>query len=228
MAGRSKRAGTLYTLTEVSKKSGISMPTLQRYKRLYQERIPSEGEGRKQRYPHSALKVFNEIKKENIGRRGRPRKAVAAGKPAAQGRKPKASSRKAAASSQKKGARTDLLTLTEIGRRTGISYPTLTRYVKKYSARLKSEGSGRARRFYEESVAVFKELRASSRGGGRKKKAAPTKASGRKIAAKRTTAWKSDSEGDAALAKRVAALERQLAALRKKLSKPVRFTVLPL
>ena len=45
------------------------MPTLQRYKKLYQDRIPSEGQGRKQRYPESALPVFDVIKNENVGRR---------------------------------------------------------------------------------------------------------------------------------------------------------------
>ena len=49
----------LYTLSEISSKTGISMPTLQRYKKLYQDRIPSEGQGRKQRYPESALPVFD-------------------------------------------------------------------------------------------------------------------------------------------------------------------------
>ena len=64
----------LYTLSEISQKTGISMPTLQRYKKLYQDRLPSSGQGRKQRYPESALPVFDEIKNENVGRRGRPRK----------------------------------------------------------------------------------------------------------------------------------------------------------
>src|SRR5436305_9581539 len=64
----------LYTLSEISQKTKISMPTLQRYKKLYQNRIPAVGNGRKQRYPDSAIPVFNEIKGENIGRRGRPRK----------------------------------------------------------------------------------------------------------------------------------------------------------
>ena len=67
-------AKKLLTLTEVSKRTKISMPTLQRYKKLYQSRIPSEGQGRKQRYPETALAVFLQLKKENIGRRGRPRK----------------------------------------------------------------------------------------------------------------------------------------------------------
>ena len=51
----------LYTLSEISQKTGISMPTLQRYKKLYQERLPSSGQGRKQRYPESALPVFDDL-----------------------------------------------------------------------------------------------------------------------------------------------------------------------
>src|SRR3954466_4113968 len=71
----------LYTLSEISQKTNISMPTLQRYKKLYQARIPSVGKGRKQRYPESALPVFDEIKNENVGRRGRPRKDASAPRP---------------------------------------------------------------------------------------------------------------------------------------------------
>ena len=69
--------GGLLTLSEVSKRTKISMPTLQRYKKEYQSRIPSVGQGRKQRYPEESLDVFQEIKKENVGRRGRPRKNAA-------------------------------------------------------------------------------------------------------------------------------------------------------
>src|SRR3954469_118121 len=88
----------LYTLSDISQKTGISMPTLQRYKKLYQGRIPSVGNGRKQRYPENALPVFDEIKNENIGRRGRPRKdASAAAAPARRGGRPAGSGRKAAA-----------------------------------------------------------------------------------------------------------------------------------
>jgi hypothetical protein len=47
----------LLTLSEVSKRTKISMPTLQRYKKEYQRRIPSTGKGRKQRYPVEALEV---------------------------------------------------------------------------------------------------------------------------------------------------------------------------
>src|SRR5437763_11246787 len=96
----------LYTRSEISQKSGISMPTLQRYKKLYQARIPSVGKGRKQRYPDSALPVFDEIKNENVGRRGRPRKDASAPraekKPAASKRRP---GRPAKAAASKRGGR---------------------------------------------------------------------------------------------------------------------------
>ncbi|HXU45427.1 MAG TPA: helix-turn-helix domain-containing protein [Thermoanaerobaculia bacterium] len=70
----------LLTLTEVSERTGISMPTLQRYKKLYQARIPSVGKGRRQRYAEASLAVFEQLKSENLGRRGRPRKSASAAK----------------------------------------------------------------------------------------------------------------------------------------------------
>jgi hypothetical protein len=169
------------------------MPTLQRYKKLYQDRIPSTGKGRKQRYPESALPIFAQIKNENLGKRGRPRKAEAAAPaaaPARRGRKPASSAgRRAAApkaaparkAASKRGARTSgaagrapkasgsLLTLTKVSKLTGISYPTLVRYVKLYSDRLPHEGTGRARRFHPQAVDAFKQLRQESGRGGRKK-----------------------------------------------------------
>jgi hypothetical protein len=190
----------LYTLSDISSKTGISMPTLQRYKKFYQGRIPSVGSGRKQRYPENALPVFDEIRNENIGRRGRPRKdasAAAAPSPARRGRAA-GSGRKAAAATPSRGpgrpARAGrpgrpagksasapaavakpaarrgrppgsksknkgtsaasgatgkagtLMTLTQISEQTGISYPTLVRYVRLHSDRLPHEGKGRARR----------------------------------------------------------------------------------
>ncbi|HVR97295.1 MAG TPA: helix-turn-helix domain-containing protein [Thermoanaerobaculia bacterium] len=219
----SAEGGKLYTLSEVSNRTGISMPTLQRYKKLYQNRIPSVGKGRKQRYPDSALPVFNELKNENAGKRGRPRKNAAAssgataarrGRPPAaarqtatpqratagrkggaakrgaaaapapapaakRGRKPgrkpgRPAGSKAAASPRgaaKGGAKKsgNLLTLTQVSEQTGISYPTLVRYVRVHSNRLPSEGAGRSRRFYPEAVNVFRELRQESGRGGRKK-----------------------------------------------------------
>ena len=168
-------AEKLLTLTEVAKRTNISMPTLQRYKKLYQNRIPSVGSGRKQRYPEEALDVFLELKKENIGRRGRPRKSAtaAAGKKASQ--KPRGSKRgrKSAAkqTTAKAQSAEDLLTLTQISKLTGVSYPTLLRYVKTNLDDIPHKGTGRARRFKPEAVGVFKSLRQRSK-RGRKSKAA--------------------------------------------------------
>jgi len=198
---------TLYTLSDISQKTGISMPTLQRYKKLYQGRIPSVGNGRKQRYPENALPVFDEIKHENIGRRGRPRKNAAPAAPPARRRgRPPGSGRKAAAETKavaRRGRRPgrpakaakaasvaavaekparrrgrppgranrstgNLLTLTQISKTTGISYPTLVRYVRLHSDRLPHEGKGRGRRFYPAAVDVFRQLRQESGRGGRR------------------------------------------------------------
>ncbi len=178
--------GKLYTLSEVAKKTGISMPTLQRYKKSYQSRIPSTGTGRKQRYPEGALAIFEEIKNENLGKRGRPRKdaaeaaapkrgrKVGSGRPAAKaprGRQAGSQRGRKAAAAPGRGRKpaSGLLTLTEVGKMTGISYPTLVRYVKLYSGKLPHEGTGRARRFQPEAVEVFKQLRQESGRGGRKK-----------------------------------------------------------
>ena len=91
----------LFTLSEVSQRSGISMPTLQRYKKTYQDRIPSVGAGRKQRYPEHALPVFAELRRENAGRRGRPRKDASAAASSSTAKRP----RRAAKSTRKPGRR---------------------------------------------------------------------------------------------------------------------------
>jgi len=209
MQERGEGEEKLFTLSEVSQRSGISMPTLQRYKKLYQGRIPSVGSGRKQRYPEEALPVFDEIKNENVGRRGRPRKdasapaaarrpaaapakrgrkpAAAAAKPARgrrggrtvevprpaarRGRPPKAAAAAAPARGRGRAASSGsgkLMTLTQISEQTGISYPTLVRYVRLYSDRLPHEGKGRGRRFYPQAVEVFRQIRSESGRGGRK------------------------------------------------------------
>lgn len=227
----------LLTLSEVSKRTKISMPTLQRYKKEYQHRIPSVGEGRKQRYPVAALEVFKEIKKENIGRRGRPRKAAAAGAARGRGKKKAAAravrgrrpakkkstrGRKPAAG---RGKKAGLLTLTEISKWTNISYPTLVRYVKLYGKQLPHEGSGRRRRFYPAAVEVFNKLRAQS-GRGRK-------AGGRKAALRRAAGARvGGAVGGGALARRLqslekahAGLEKQIKKLIKQVEKPLKVTV---
>lgn len=271
----------LYTLSEVSQRTGISMPTLQRYKKLYQGRIPSVGKGRKQRYPEHALPVFDELKNENAGKRGRPRKDAAASTPrtrtaakrasggarggrgaaaAAGGRKATASKRGAAAGGGRKaaakapaktaaktaakkasparggrprknaaaagargargGARgaqrsdSNLLTLTEVSKQTGISYPTLVRYVRVHSNKLPSEGTGRSRRFHPEAVDVFRELRQESGRGGRKPAASKRGGATRGRAA----ASSARSTGtDSALQQRLKQLEKGQEALEKRL-----------
>jgi len=201
MAGETRGKGgeELLTLTEVSNRTGISMPTLQRYKKEYQDRLPTVGEGRRQRYPVSSLEVFEQIKKENIARRGRPRKSDS-GKRKAGGRKP---------AKKKEKARSDLLTLTAISERTGISYPTLVRYVKLHGDRIPYEGEGRRRRYHPEAVEVFKELRSQS-GRGRRKKSAAGGGAGAARAA-------SSGDGSGRLAQRVQSLERSQERLEKQI-----------
>lgn len=201
-AGRPGADETLLTLTEVSKRTGISMPTLQKYKRNYQARIPAVGKGRKQRYPEAALAVFEEIKKENLGKRGRPAAGGA--------RRRKAAGR----------AGGGLLSLAEIARRTGISYPTLLRYQKLYGDRIPSEGRGRKRRYPEAAVGVFQEIRSGSRRGRRPQKGG--------------AAARSAAGTDRALARRIERIEamqtelsRQLDAVVQLLKKPLQVTIRP-
>lgn len=208
----------LYTLTEVSEKTGISMPTLQRYKKNYQARIPSVGKGRRQRYPENALEVFEAIKKENIKRRGRPPKSESTKK---KGGRRKASKRAAAAPSDQKG---DLLTLTKISEDTGISYPTLVRYVKLHKDRIPFEGKGRSRRYHPEAVQVFEEIRSESSRGRKKKASAPGGGKTRRKAAA--------SSGNGDLGQRVASLEKAQASLEKQIKelisvvrKPLKVTI---
>lgn len=215
---RNKGSKNLYTLTEVAEKTDISMPTLQRYKKNYQNRIPSVGKGRKQRYPEEALEVFEEIKQENLKRRGRPPKKAGAKK--AGGRR--AAKKRAPA---KRKAKEGLLTLTAISEETGISYPTLVRYVKLHGDRIPHEGKGRSRRYHPEAIEVFKQLRAESPRGRRRKSEAGA-------AKPRRTKAAAGARAGGDLVKRVAALERsqggletQIKELIKHLRKPLKVTI---
>ncbi len=211
------RGGQVYTLTEVAKLSGLSMPTLQRYKKLYQGRIPAVGKGRKQRYPKESLTVFEELKQENIKRRGRPRKATAVAR-RPRGGVSKVSSRKM--SGRPAGG---LLTLTTIGEKTGISYPTLVRYVKMHGKEIPHEGRGRTRRFKPEAVDVFMRLRAESP-RGRRKGSRVAGRRGRVATATPTPRAAGMSRGAdrriKSLEKTVDRLERKLGKLVAKLSRP--------
>jgi len=219
---RGKGAGNLYTLTEVAEKTGISMPTLQRYKKNYQDRIPSVGKGRRQRYPAEALPVFEQIKGENIQRRGRPPKKAGAKKAGGRRKAQKAAKPPAA---KKEG----LLTLTAVSEETGISYPTLVRYVKLYGNRIPFEGKGRSRRYHPEAIEVFKQLRAESPRGRRKKS---DKGAAKPRHAKPAAAARRGGGGDGDLTKRIASLERaqndlerQIKDLIKHLKKPLKVTI---
>lgn len=215
----------LLTLSEVSKRTGISMPTLQRYKKEYQNRIPSEGKGRKQRYPASALPVFEEIKQENVARRGRPRKSGSGKGRTAAAKKPTGSrkTRQAAEAPDTNGkGGEDLLTLTEIGNRTGISYPTLSRYVKNHLDEIPHEGKGRGRRYHPEAVEVFQRLRGESgRGGDRKAGSGRKAGGGRKAAAAGGGAAAAAAAGDGNLSRRVQSLEKAVQELARLLRKPM-------
>ncbi|MDA8020202.1 MAG: helix-turn-helix domain-containing protein [Thermoanaerobaculia bacterium] len=155
-------SGTLYTLTEVKERTGISLPTLQKYKKKHQDRIPSVGEGRTQRYPESALAVFEQLKRENLKKRGRPRKKSS-----------QENTRYASAESSSAG---ELLTLKQVSELTGISYPTLSRYTKTSLPRIPHVGKGRKRRYKPDAVGVFKTLYEESK-RGRRKKGGPSKPS---------------------------------------------------
>ncbi|MBV8199952.1 MAG: helix-turn-helix domain-containing protein, partial [Acidobacteria bacterium] len=146
-------------------------------------------------------------KAATAARRGRPpgRRTGRVGRPPGSGGR----GRRAAAG---RGKTAGLLTLTEISKTTGISYPTLVRYVRLYSNRLPHEGKGRARRFHREAVAEFRKLRAASGRGGRRAAAG----TGRRAAAgtarrgrpPKSRAGAGGGRGEGILKRRIRDLER--------------------
>jgi DNA-binding transcriptional MerR regulator len=193
-----KRAEKLYSLAEVAEKTGISLASLRRYRELHAKRVPSIGKGRAQRFPAASLPVFQELKAEGMARRGHG----GGGTRSARGRRGGAPTAVA-------GDREQLLTLVEIGRRTGISYPTLLRYVRLHLDRLPHVGSGRKRRFRPAALEEFKKIREQSRRGRR--------------------AGTSPTAGAPSVARQLAKLERgqrdlgrQLRDLRRELLRPMR------
>jgi excisionase family DNA binding protein len=106
------------------------------------------------------------------------------------------------------------MTLTQVSEQTGISYPTLVRYVRVHSDRLPSEGTGRSRRFHPEAVDVFRQLRQESGRGGRKPKAAKTaKVAGRRGPGRPPAA---PAETGTGLAKRLRSIEKAQEGFEKK------------
>ncbi|MEM9552883.1 MAG: hypothetical protein AAGC60_01390 [Acidobacteriota bacterium] len=223
----------LLTLTEVSSRTGISMPTLQRYKKLYQDRLPTVGEGRTQRYPLEALPIFEELKKENMRKRGRPRKtsqrAQASDAEAASETHATVDAAPGPAATQAaKGGGERLLTLKDVEAETSISYPTLLRYVKTSLKRIPHRGTGRKRRYLPEAIDVFKTLREESRRGrrgGAAKKATtkPASASAPRPAASGDLVAIERQLRDLQAAHRE--LQRHVKQLEKELRKPLKVTV---
>lgn len=234
-AGGAGEGQRLLTLTEVSKQLGLSMPTLQKYKKRYADRIPSVGKGRTQRYPTESLPVFEELRKENLGRRGRPRKTAAASEGGATRRR---GGRRARTGRGRGGASSGqgLLTLTQVAEQTGISYPTLLRYVKTHLSKLPHAGSGRARRFKPEAVEVFRKLRSESRAGrppGSGARGAGARKRGRKPGAARAARGArrgrpraaAGGAADAGVSAALRRLEERLARVEAELRKPLRVEV---
>jgi hypothetical protein len=59
------RPRELLSLANIADETGISYATLRNYALKFAEEIPSEGSGRSTRYPRSAVKVFQRLRKES-------------------------------------------------------------------------------------------------------------------------------------------------------------------
>jgi hypothetical protein len=59
----------LLSLQQIRTETGISYPTLLRYAKLYLDRIPHVGTGKRRRYPRQAVDVFRELRRSST--RGR-------------------------------------------------------------------------------------------------------------------------------------------------------------
>lgn len=214
-------AKTLYTLSAVAEKTGISLNTLVRYKKKHQRRIPSVGKGRSQRYPKEAFPVFARIKEENLAKRGvkkrTKRKSTRRRVPTKRAKRK--SSRGKKSSAARAGAE-ELLTLRQVAELARISYGTAARYANVHAARIPYQGGGRKRRYPKKAVAVFKKIRSESKPG--------RKPGAKKRAIKR----RKTDVSNAALSKQIANLEKalvgiskQLQQLAREIKKPIKVTV---
>jgi hypothetical protein len=59
------RPRELLSLVSIADETGISYATLRNYALKFADEIPSEGEGRNTRYPRSAVKVFQRLRRES-------------------------------------------------------------------------------------------------------------------------------------------------------------------
>ncbi len=112
--------------------------------------------------------------------------------------------------SRGRSVQAELLTLTEISRRTKISYPTCITYIKRHLERIPHVGTGRGRRYLPEAVAVFRELRQQSRQRGR------------------TASRSRPARSDPALLKRIRELEKSQRRLSKRLDAVLKLLNAPL
>ena len=219
----------LLTLSSIGEQTGISYPTLQRYVKLFGDRIPHEGAGRKRRYHPDSVAVFRQLRAES--KPGRKPKAEAAAKAAKAPARKKRKARAKAAPRSAPGPK--LLTLTAIGQQTGISSPTLQRYMKLHGERIPHEGKGRKRRYHPEAVAVFREIRSKSKRGRKPKAkvevAAPQKAAAparkRKVRAAKVRRKAAPVAAQGSVETRLAALEAQVSQVLKKLEEPITITL---
>jgi DNA-binding transcriptional MerR regulator len=149
--------------------------------------------------------------------------------------------KQAPGSSSGLGAGGELLTLSDVGERLGIPYPTVARYASQFEDLIPHRGKGRSRRFPPEAVAVFERIRRESKpgrppkGGGKGPRAhaaaSPPRPEARPRfqAAPRPTA---PGDVDGSLARRIHSLERsqqileeQIRELLERLSRPISATV---
>lgn len=70
-AARTPSSSGLISLPDIAKQLNVPYPTLVRLARLHENELPSEGTGRNRKFYPEAVKVFERLKDESSGRRGR-------------------------------------------------------------------------------------------------------------------------------------------------------------
>ena len=111
--------------------------------------------------------------------------------------------------------------MNEIGRLTGISYPTLLRYVSRHLPQLPHAGEGRSRRYLPNAVAIFQRLRSESKRGRRAAVAVGASVAG----AVRARSDKFILRRLEQIEKVQAEIAKQLRALAKRAERPIRVVV---
>jgi excisionase family DNA binding protein len=243
-----------YSLVEVAQKTGIPMPILLRYKREHPDRVPSVGSGSQQRFPEEAIEVLKQIHQEATGREEEPRRGgfgllslprlrkqvrrpdEDTDEDAAQEAAEAEPAKRARAVSGTSAAAGEGMTLVEVSEKLGIPYPTVARYASQHGDRIPHHGSGRSRRFPEEALAVFEQIRKESKPGRPPKRKAKAKREAAAGAAGRVTPAPAASAATAQslekLARRIESLERsqkmledQIRDLLDDLARPAKATV---